>query len=103
MKHAQGTAQSIGESGSRFEYHLTDKGEALLPVLTTLREWSDEWVFGCGNEPLVVNERGTGKRVPKLKLRNAEGQLLRRRDLRSKPGPGASPETRSRLSERRSG
>src|SRR4029079_9330755 len=33
----------VGTEGQRFEYRLTDKGEALLPVLTALREWSDEW------------------------------------------------------------
>ncbi|HKE11579.1 MAG TPA: helix-turn-helix domain-containing protein, partial [Myxococcota bacterium] len=35
----------VGSEGQRFEYRLTEKGEALLPVLTALREWSDGWVF----------------------------------------------------------
>lgn len=91
-----------GEHGTRFEYALSPKGEALLPVLTVLREWSDEWVFGRGNEPLIVNERTTGKRVPKLRVRSALGKPLRRNDLRSKPGPGAGAETQSRFGERRS-
>jgi DNA-binding HxlR family transcriptional regulator len=83
----------VGREGQRFEYRLTAKGEALLPVLTTLREWSDEWVFGRGNEPLIVRDRRTGRRVPKLELRDAEGRVLSRRDVRSEPGPGASRET----------
>jgi DNA-binding HxlR family transcriptional regulator len=28
----------------RFEYHLTDKGRALLPILTALDTWGTEWV-----------------------------------------------------------
>lgn len=83
----------VGREGERFEYRLTPKGEALLTVLTALREWSDEWVFGRGNEPLVVRDRGTRRRVAKLRLTDADGAALTRRDLRFEPGPGAQPET----------
>lgn len=86
-----------GTHGSRFEYRLTEKGEALLPVLTSLREWSDEWVFGPGNEPLIARDRRTRRRVPKLRLRDAEGRALTRRDLKMTPGPGATRETRERF------
>jgi DNA-binding HxlR family transcriptional regulator len=86
--------------GGRSEYRLTDKGEALLPVLTTLREWSDDWVFGRGHEPVIVRDR-SGRRVPRLRLTDADGRELTRRGLRTEPGPGASSDTR-RLLERRS-
>jgi DNA-binding HxlR family transcriptional regulator len=90
----------VGAEGERFEYRLTEKGEALLTVLTALREWSDEWVFGRGHEPLVVRDRQSGRRVPKLRLTDADGTPLTRRDLRSEPGPGASPETIRLLARR---
>jgi DNA-binding HxlR family transcriptional regulator len=83
----------VGEPATRHEYRLTPRGEALLPVLTSLREWSDEWIFGRGNEPIVVRDRRTGRRVPRLVVRDAEGRPLSRRDLKSEPGPGASDET----------
>ena len=83
----------VGSEGERFEYQLTAKGEALLTVLTALREWSDEWVFGRGNEPIIVRDRKTGRRIAKLRISDAEGALLTRRELRTVPGPGASPET----------
>jgi DNA-binding HxlR family transcriptional regulator len=83
----------VGSEGERFEYRLTPKGEALLPVLTALREWSDEWVFGRGNEPVVVRDRRTGRRVARLRVTDADGTPLGRRDLRTEPGPGASAET----------
>lgn len=92
---AQLTAHGIllrsesGPSGQRHEYTLSPKGEALLPVLTALREWSDAWVFGPGHEPLIVTERHSGQRVPALQLQNAKGQPLRHSDLKSRPGPGA--------------
>jgi len=33
-----------GESGSRFEYHLTAKGAELGPVMLALMAWGDKWV-----------------------------------------------------------
>jgi DNA-binding HxlR family transcriptional regulator len=93
--------KDIGEEGERFEYRLTAKGDALVTILTAMREWSDEWVFGRGNEPIVVRDRRSGKRVPKLRLTDAEGRALERRDLKAEPGPGAAPETIERFREGR--
>jgi DNA-binding HxlR family transcriptional regulator len=90
----------VGSEGHRFEYRLTEKGEALLPVLTALREWSDAWVFGRGNEPVIVQDRRTGRRLPPLRVTDADGRPLSRRDLRTIPGPGASKETIRRLEPR---
>jgi DNA-binding HxlR family transcriptional regulator len=90
----------VGREGERFEYRLTAKGESLLPVLTALREWSDEWVFGRGNEPVIVRDRRTGRRIPKLRVTDADGVPVRRRDLRTVPGPGASRETHRLLAPR---
>ena len=90
----------VGSEGHRFEYRLTHKGEALLPVLTTLREWSDEWVFGRGQEPVIVQDRRTGRRIPRLRVTDADGRTVSRRDLRTVPGPGASKETIRRLTPR---
>jgi DNA-binding HxlR family transcriptional regulator len=86
-----------GVTGPRHEYQLTAKGEALLPLLMALRDWSDRWVFGPGYEPVVVVERATGRRVPPMSVRGADGQPLVRRALRTMPGPGASEETRQRF------
>src|SRR4030095_11315127 len=93
----------VGSSGERYEYRLTKKGESLLPMLTAMREWSDEWVFGRGNEPLIVRYRKTGRRVPRMRVIDAEGTPLTFRDLRTVPGPGASEETKRRLDRRARG
>jgi len=90
----------VGREGERFEYQLTEKGEALLPVLTALREWSDQWVFGRGREPVIVVDRRTGRRLPKLRVTDADGNPLTRRDLRTVPGPGASEATLRRFEPR---
>jgi len=97
VDHAILERVEVGRRGSRFEYRLTEKGEALLPVLTALREWSDTWIYGRGNEPVIVKDRRSGRRVSALRVRDAEGRALGRRDLRTEPGPGATPETRARF------
>jgi DNA-binding HxlR family transcriptional regulator len=80
-----------GREGERFEYRLTAKGEALLTVLTALREWADEWVFGRGNEPLVVRDRRSRRRI--AKLRSPTRRAFRSRADCAPSPAGASPET----------
>ena len=82
------------------EYRLTPKGEALLPLLTAMRDWSDEWVFGKGAEPVIVKDKRTNRRLPKMRVTDADGNEVTRRELRTIPGPGASEET-LRLLQRR--
>ena len=89
----------VGSKGERFEYRLTKKGEALLTVLTAMREWSDAWVFGRGNEPLIVRERKTSRRLPRLRVTSRDGVTLALKDVRAEPGPGASKETRQWLNQ----
>lgn len=97
VEHGIFARVDIGNAGEHFEYQLTTKGEALLTLLTALREWSDEWVYGRGNEPLIVRERKNNRRVPRLRLSNRDGVVLARKDLRMEPGPGASAETKKRF------
>ncbi|MCR9092953.1 MAG: helix-turn-helix transcriptional regulator [bacterium] len=89
----------IGESGTRYEYRLTEKGLALLPIVTSLREWGEEWILGEGNEPILVKDRRTGRRLPKLRLRDADGNLVEPQDLVVEAGPGADRATAERFRE----
>ena len=44
------TRVNIGERGARYEYHLTDRGESLLPVIVAISQWANEQLFGKGHE-----------------------------------------------------
>ena len=48
------------EGRGRYDYLLTDKGRALWPVMTALRQWGDEWIYGDGHEPLLIEHRSCG-------------------------------------------
>ena len=86
---------SIGTHGERYEYSLTRKGEELLPVLMAMRDWSDRWVFGKGKEPLVFRDRRTGKRLPRMVPRDADGCAVGPKDLSAEAGPGADKTNRT--------
>lgn len=44
----------------RFEYHLTDKGRALLPVITHLMLWGDRYYAEPDGPPLQLEHRDCG-------------------------------------------
>ncbi len=97
VDHGVLAKHDAGMHGHRYEYHLTEKGSDLLPVLTALRDWADRWVYGEGNEPIVVKERATGRRLPRLYVRDHRGRPLERWQLVVEPGPGATAQTRAML------
>jgi len=78
------------------EYRLTEKGRDLWTVLTALRLWGDKWIYGAGNEPLIVREREGGAAVMQLLPADADGNPLELRRLVAIPGPGTSPEIAER-------
>lgn len=83
--------EDAGRYGRRLEYRLTAKGKDLIVVLTAVREWGDRWVSGEGNEPVVVVDKRTGRRLPRLRILDDEGQPVRGSDMKAQPGPGARP------------
>ncbi len=86
-----------GVHGTRYEYELTAMGKDLTTVMTALRQWGDRWVFGEGNEPLVVVDRRTGKPLPRLRMLDEQGEKIAAKDLEVRPGPGASSRTKERM------
>ncbi|WP_144152759.1 winged helix-turn-helix transcriptional regulator [Paraburkholderia sp. BCC1885] len=55
------------------EYVLTPKGEALFPVIVTLRQWGEANLFAPREKHSQLIDRASGKLVPKLILRSAGG------------------------------
>jgi DNA-binding HxlR family transcriptional regulator len=85
-----------GVHGTRYEYELTPMGKDLVTVVTALRQWGDRWVFGEGNEPVLVLDRRTGRPVPRLRILDETGAPIGGRDLEVVPGPGATGRTKAR-------
>jgi DNA-binding HxlR family transcriptional regulator/peroxiredoxin len=68
----------------RYEYRLTPRGHALLPVLVALQDWGDAWVLGDGGTTATAAETSTearrvhelvGTHLPELQLLDDHGEL----------------------------
>ena len=78
------------EARGRHDYLLTEKGLALWPVMTALRQWGDEWILGEGNEPILLEHRDRGHRTTVQMTCDECGEILDARSVRAVPGPGAT-------------
>ncbi|MFG2144788.1 winged helix-turn-helix transcriptional regulator [Streptomyces sp. NPDC048696] len=67
----------------RYEYRLTPRGRALLPVLIALQDWGDTWVLGEGETMATATEASgetervrelVGTKVPALQLLDYDGE-----------------------------
>jgi len=79
---------------ARFEYHLTEAGRDLYPVITTLMRWGDTYLAGEGGPPLVL-EHHCGHRLVAQVICEACGEPLQAqhttpvaRQQASTPGTG---------------
>jgi DNA-binding HxlR family transcriptional regulator len=71
----------------RFEYHLTEKGADLYPVLTSLRQWGDKYLADPEGPSTLVTHRECGAPVH-AKLMCDHGHEVTIDELERKPGPG---------------
>ncbi len=69
------------EHPARFEYHLTDAGRDLYPVIVTLMRWGDQYLAGDDGPPLVLQHR-CGHPVVTQVVCRACGDPLDPRDTR---------------------
>ena len=89
----------VKEGAKRHEYILTRKGKDMMPLLVSLTQWGDKWVFGEGKEPVIFQDREHNEPISRIQVYSAKGEVLRPRDIRVKAGPGATPEARDRIDE----
>jgi DNA-binding HxlR family transcriptional regulator len=60
-------------------YSLTEKGEGLLPVFVSLRQWGEQW--GHGVPKIVLADKRDGRPVRKICLLSHDGRQLELSDL----------------------
>jgi DNA-binding HxlR family transcriptional regulator len=73
------------EARGRYDYLLTEKGRALWPVMTALRQWGDQWIYGAGNEPLLIEHRSCGHTTTAQMVCDGCGEALDARSVRALP------------------
>jgi DNA-binding HxlR family transcriptional regulator len=79
------------EPGSRIrhEYHLTEKGLDLFPVLVALMQWGDRWSADAAGPQVALSHRDCGQPAC-VELRCAAGHgPLSAHDVKARPGGSA--------------
>ncbi len=98
VEHGVFEKVDIGERGVRYAYRLTEKGEALAPVLLAVIQWGDRWIYGEGREPVVFRNAETGAPPAPLTPLWADGSEVKLSEVAVAPGPGADDAVRRRFS-----
>jgi DNA-binding HxlR family transcriptional regulator len=57
LEHQVIVRVQYSEKPARFEYHLTEKGHAALPIISLIEEWGSVWVAPSKGEPAASTER----------------------------------------------
>ena len=70
----------------RFEYHLTDKGRDLFPVIAALMTWGDRWAAPEG-PPLELRHTCEGRGHAQMVCSEC-GEPMDIRHVQAKAGPG---------------
>ncbi|MFF7454355.1 winged helix-turn-helix transcriptional regulator [Kitasatospora sp. NPDC008115] len=58
------------------EYVLTEKGRALFPVVTALRQWGERYCFTDDEPRARLVDRVAGLPVARVEVRSADGRVL---------------------------
>ena len=70
-------AVSPASDGTAYsEYVLTAKGQALFPLLVSLRQWSEQFLYREGEAHSTLVRQDTGQPVPPLRLVDETGRAL---------------------------
>jgi DNA-binding HxlR family transcriptional regulator len=90
--------EPYSQAPPRDEYHATPKGQALWPVLVTLKQWGDAWAgpWGRAGTPLQIEHKGRGHALQARLVCEVCGEPVDARSGHAHPGPAMARE-RDRL------
>lgn len=64
----------------KVEYRLTQKGEELLPVMLSLRQWGEKWGSGIPSTAVLADRRDR-KPIRPVQIISHDGRVLELKDL----------------------
>ena len=84
----------------RYEYVLTRKGVDIVLVIQALAQVGDKWAAtGDAGPPLRFVDKRSGRAVKLALVDEKTGEVVRRRDVRPRAGPGADDLVRWRIAK----
>jgi DNA-binding HxlR family transcriptional regulator len=74
---ARGILRAVpaADGGAHQEYHLTEMGRDLFPVMVALRQWGEQYLFKPGEKHSRLVDRDTGQAI-RLDIRAEDGRLI---------------------------
>lgn len=78
---AGGRGAPDGRRGGRQEYTATERGRELYKVLVALQQWGEKEFCGNGGPKFVLADTATGRAIPPIEVRAADGRVLGPDDL----------------------
>lgn len=70
-----------GKTGSRFEYALTPKGTALLPVFLAMYQWSEDWINEEHRSSLIICDSKNLQPIKKIELKGHDDRTLNLKEV----------------------
>ncbi|MCK1791052.1 winged helix-turn-helix transcriptional regulator [Pseudomonas violetae] len=64
------------------EYVLTNKGREIFPVVVSMRQWGERFLFEAGETQSVLLDKASGESLMPIEVRSASGQRLGPTDCR---------------------
>lgn len=93
--------RNIAQTGTRWEYHLTEKGRDLFPVLIALMQWGDRWAADDDKGPPVLfQHRSCGHDIGAAYVCTHCGETLTSDSLRARRAPGYEDDPHHPLAHR---
>jgi DNA-binding HxlR family transcriptional regulator len=91
------------ERPPRHEYHLTEAGHELVPVLMALMAWGDKWVTPAGGPPVRLVHHECGAEFTPQVCCSECGTPVTTAKVTALPGPGAAYGPGTKVLARRGG
>ena len=92
------TRAAVPSDRRKVVYSLTAKGEGLLPVFVSMRQWGEEW--GHGTPKVLLADKRDGRPVRKICLMSHDGRpLVSTTDMTSRVALALQPVAPMRLGE----
>ena len=66
----------VSDGSAYKEYVLTDKGREIFPVVVSLRQWGERFLFEPGETRSVLLDNTSGQALMPMEVRSASGEIL---------------------------
>ncbi|WP_210411185.1 winged helix-turn-helix transcriptional regulator [Leptospira kmetyi] len=93
------------DGSAYLEYALTDKGRDLFPILVSLRQWGEKYLFDKESVNQVLVDEKNGKPIQKIEIKSKDGRVLTSKDVRllfldSKPSSKKQDKTKPKKKQK---